>query len=289
MTSYKIIQTITNNMVRARDINDHEVILTGKGIGFGKRVNDLVPSNKVESTFSLVSKEEQQHFSELLRYTSPKLVELSNQMIQYIQSKVDKPLNEHIHVALTDHIAFLVRRCKMGLPIENPFSVETATLYPKEYSIAVEVMQMLSTKLNLKIPLGEAGLTAMHIISSVHDETMANIQESNRLISKLVSIIETRTGEKLDTNNLNYVRLITHIRFAIERIRRGETLNAPEDLVRHVREAYPQSYYFAWTLIRTIQREMHKNVEDAEVFYLSMHIYRYIQYKEVEQQGTASN
>lgn len=280
MTTYKIIQTITNNLVRARDLNDHEVILAGRGIGFGKRANDLVSSARVENMFSLVSEEERKQFSQLLRTTSPKLIELANDMIRLIQSRIDKPFNEHIHVALTDHIAFLVRRCKMGLPIESPFALETSTLYPKEYEIAKEVVKKLSDELELRIPVGEASFITMHIISAVHGESLRNLQETNRLITKLVSILEEKLGEEIEKTSLNYVRLVTHIRFIIERLRRGEVLDAPEDMIQYVRSSYPQCYYLAWTLLRAMQLDLKQDIGDAEIFYLSMHIYRYIQHKE---------
>ena len=31
------------------------------------------------------------------------------------------PLNENIHIALTDHLAFAINRMKQGLMIRNPF------------------------------------------------------------------------------------------------------------------------------------------------------------------------
>ena len=40
-------------------------------------------------------------------------------------------LNEHIHIALTDHIAFSFKRVKQGYDITNPFMLETKSLYPK--------------------------------------------------------------------------------------------------------------------------------------------------------------
>ena len=275
MTSYKIVKTISNNIVLAQDINDHEVFLRGKGIGFGKRKGDLVSSESVEKLFTLVDANEQQLYHQLLKTTSPRLIEIASDMIQYIQSQVDKPLNEHIHVALTDHIAFLVRRCRMGVPIENPFLLETQVLYPKEYAISEEVMHRLEQELNLRIPASEAGFIALHVITALSIQTLENIQKQTYLIAKMVRIMENHFEQKLDKNSLNYVRLITHFRFVIERVERGEQLDAPQDMIDSIRKAYPECYALSWKIIKSLQQDLRKPISEAEVFYLSLHLYRF--------------
>ena len=213
----------------------------------------------------------------MVQVTSPQVVELAHEIIMQIQSRVNKPLSEHIHVALTDHIAFLVRRCKMGLPIENPFDLQTATLYPKEYAIASEIVDVLSSRLKLKIPSGEAGFISLHIISALHNETMTQLQEENYLIAKLVSVLEKQLNREIDKNSLSYVRLLTHIRFCIERIRRNETLQAPSEMIAHIRETYPRCYELAQMMLQGVQDELNCPINDAEVFYMSLHLYRYMQ------------
>lgn len=275
MTSYKIVKTISNNIVLALDINEHEVFLRGKGIGFGRRKGDRVSSESVEKLFTLVDENEQQLYHQLLKTTSPRLIEIASDMIQYIQSQVDKPLNEHIHVALTDHIAFLVRRCRMGVPIENPFLLETQVLYPKEYAIAEEVMHRLEQELNLRIPASEAGFIALHVITALSIQTLESIQKQAYLIAKMVRIMENHFEQKLDKNNLNYVRLITHFRFVIERVERGEQLDAPQDIMDSIRKAYPECYALSWKIVKSLQQDLRKPISEAEVFYLSLHLYRF--------------
>jgi transcriptional antiterminator len=276
MTSYKIVKPITNNIIRALDINDHEVILIGKGIGFNRKKNDVISSTSVENIFTLLDTKEQSLYTNLIKTTSPKLIELANDMIIYIQSQVEKPLNEHIHVALTDHIAFLVRRCKMGIPIANPFSLETSTLYPKETRIAAEVVQRLSDELNLQIPSGEIGFITLHIITALSEQTLEKIQRESYLVTKLIAIIENQAKEPLDHESLNYTRLVTHIRFIIERVQRDEILDAPDELVDSIRKAYPECYSLAFKLIKSLQQELNKTIAMSEVFYLSLHLYRFI-------------
>lgn len=54
-------------------------------------------------------------------HISEKLIELMNDIMLYIQEKRNLHSNEHIHIALTDHISFAIKRLKQGLTIDNPF------------------------------------------------------------------------------------------------------------------------------------------------------------------------
>lgn len=275
-TSYKVIKVVNNNIVRARDINDSEVILIGKGVGFSKKTNDYISSVHVEDTFILRDKKETSLYKQLLQTTSPKLIDLSNEVISYIQKNTDKPLNEHIHIALTDHIAFLVRRCKMGIPIDNPFLYETSNLYPKETQIAKNVIEMLNYKLNLDIPESEVGFITLHIISSVTNMHISDIQSSNMLIKQLVGIIEKQVKFPLNKKTLVYSRLMTHLRFAIERINRGETIKTPLEFESVVEDTCPECYALALKLTAVMQNELKKHVNKSEAVYLSLHIYQLI-------------
>ncbi len=275
-TAYKIIKVITNNIVRAQDINGSEVILIGKGIGFGKHAHDLVSSCSVENTFILKDKKETSLYKQILQTTSPKLIELSNEIILYIQQRTNKPLNEHIHIALTDHITFLVRRCKMGVPIDNPFIYETNNLYPKETQLAREIIQILEDRLNLKIPDSEVGFITLHIISSITNMHISDIQISNALISDLIKIIERQIESPINRQTLVFSRLVTHLRFAIERINRGEVMKTPLEFESLVESTYPKCYALALKLTAVMQNELKKSVDKTEAIYLALHIYQLI-------------
>lgn len=274
-TSYRVLKVITNNIVRAYDINDHEVILLGKGIGYNKKTKDYISSYGVENTFVLSSKQETELYKQLLQSTSLKLIDISREVITYIQQHFDKPLNEHIHIALTDHIAFLVRRCKMGIPIDNPFIYETNSLYPKETEVAEKVVDMLNERLSINIPPGEIGFIVLHIVSSITNTQMSDIQRIASLINKLTEIIEKQAMVTLDKSSLNYTRLVTHLRFAIERIIRGEVMKSPSEVEKVVKEAYPQCYALALKLIDVMHTDLQKNVDKSEAVYLSLHLYRF--------------
>ena len=273
-TSYKIKKVITNNIIQALDINDHEVILIGKGIGFGKKSKDLISSYNVDNTFILKNEQETNLYKRLLTTSSPRLIEISQDVITYIQSCTDKPLNEHIHIALTDHIAFLVRRCKMGIPIDNPFIYETESLYPKETEIAQHVIEMLNEQLSIQIPPNEIGFITLHIISSVTNTQISDIQKTNILIEKLIRVIEKQMNFTITRSTLVASRLITHLRFAIERVQRGEFMEVPSSMKEMMKKTYPECYSLSIKLITIMQNDLKKKINSSEAVYLSLHIYQ---------------
>lgn len=273
-TSYKIIKVITNNIIQASDINDQEIILIGKGIGFGKKSNDLISSYNVDTTFLIKNESETSLYKRLLMTTSPRLIEISQDVITYIQTCTDKPLNEHIHVALTDHIAFLVRRCKMGIPIDNPFLYETKSLYPKETEVARHVIDLLNEKLSIDIPENEIGFITLHIISSVTNTQISDIQKTNILIEKLIRVIEQQMDFSIDRTTLVASRLITHLRFMIERIQRNEHMEVPSSMKSMMKESYPECYSLSVKLIKIIQNDLKERINSSEAVYLSLHLYQ---------------
>ena len=56
-------------------------------------------------------------------------------IIAYGIEKYNLKLMNHIYLALTDHIAFAVRRFKEGIMIENHYLFEIKEFNPKEYDI----------------------------------------------------------------------------------------------------------------------------------------------------------
>ena len=69
----------------------------------------------------LKNERDREQYKLLVPHISEKLIELMNDIMLYIQEKAKSPLNEHIHIALTDHISFAIKRLKQGLTIDNPF------------------------------------------------------------------------------------------------------------------------------------------------------------------------
>nr|WP_276203138.1 transcription antiterminator [Bacillus haynesii] len=272
--SFTVEKVLNNNVLIALHDDYREVVLIGKGIGFGKKRGDLIEHENYEKMFILENDKEQSQYMKLLTYVDEKMVDIANDVIYHIAQKIGQPLNEHIHVALTDHIAFAVKRLEKGFDMKNPFLLETESLYPKEYEVAKEVVDMINEKSDIQLPEGEIGFIALHIHSAMTNRPLSEVNQHSQLISKLVQVIEDSFQMQVNRESVNYLRLIRHLRFTIDRIKRDEPIQEPEKLMLLLKTEYPLCYNTAWKMIKILQQALKKPVHEAEAVYLTLHLYR---------------
>lgn len=236
---------------------------------------------QIEKMFVLKNERDREQYKLLVPHVSEKLIELMNDIMFYIQEKAKSPLNEHIHIALTDHISFAIKRLKQGLTIDNPFLVETKMLYLEEYEIAEGVVDLLNSRLQITLPEGEIGFIALHIYSSLTNSDLSSVNQNSRLIAQLVSLIETNLQITLDQESIHYLRLIRHLQYAIERVKKGEKVEESQSFAELLRAEYPVCYNLAWKLVKVMQKELQLPVYEAESIYLTMHLQRLVKAEHV--------
>jgi len=274
MDNIEVKKGLNNNVLIADHPTFGEVILIGKGIGFNRKKGDRLEEGQAEKMFVLKDEKEQANYIKLLPFVENDLHEAIISSIELIKKRTDSQLNEHIHVALTDHLMFAVNRIAKGMEFKNPFLVETKTLYPTEFEIAKEVVQLIKEKSGIELPDGEIGFVALHIHSAVMNRNLSDVNKHSQLVTKLVQIIEENLNIIIDKEGIDYTRLVRHIRFTIERVNNGETVEEPEKFAILLKEEYPVCYNLSWKLIKVMQQTLKIQVCDAEAVYLTMHLQR---------------
>ncbi|WP_020059388.1 glucose PTS transporter transcription antiterminator GlcT [Bacillus sp. 123MFChir2] len=277
----EIKKVLNNNVIIAVHPEHEEVVVIGKGIGFGKKATEMLQVEQIEKMFVLTNEREREQYKLLVPHVSEKLIELMNDLMFYIQDRVETPLNEHIHIALTDHIAFAIKRLKQGFTVDNPFLVETKVLYPKEYKIAEEVVELINSRLNIHLPEGEIGFIALHIYSSVTNSELSSVNQNSKLIAHLISLIETNLQIVLDKESIHYLRLVRHLQYAIERVKKGEKVEESQNFADLLKAEFPKCYNLAWKLVKVMQKQLQLPVYDAETIYLTMHLQRLMKVEQV--------
>lgn len=267
-------KVLNNNALIAKHPVYNEVVLLGKGIGFNKIAGDQITEAEIEKVFVLKNPEEQRQYVELMHQVGEEFAALMNEAIAYIESMLDAPLNEHIHVSLTDHLYFALKRIGEGVEIRNPFRLETELAYPLEYKVALKLAEWLQKKLNVVIPEDEVGFIALHIHCALSNAHIANVAKRTQLISQLVSIIENAFKMTLDKSDINYFRFIRHLHFAIDRIESGKYVENVSFLNDVLQKECPLSYAVAWKLMKCMQNKLKKAVPEAEAVYLTLHLQR---------------
>lgn len=272
--AFEVVKILNNNVLVASSPKYEEVVLIGKGIGFNRKKGSSISNQEAEKLFVLKGEDEKEQYKKLLPFIDEDTFDLIISAIELIRKRTEAYLDEHIHIALTDHILFAIDRLMKGMAIKNPFNSETKALYPDEYEVAQEVVEMINDSTNIQLPEGEIGFIALHIHSAVTNKNLSEINQHSQLISQLIATIEDQFGINLNRDEVNYLRLVRHLRYTIDRVLSGDKVNEPEKITSFLKQEYPLCYNLAWKLIKIMQQTLKKPVFDAEAVYLTMHLQR---------------
>ena len=282
MSSITVAKVLNNNVIIAEHPQYAEVVVIGKGIGFNRKSRDRINLSSVEKMFILRGQEEQEQYKQLVPQIDEKLIEVVQEIIIHIMQHSREPLNEHIHIALTDHISFAIRRQEQNIPIHNPFLYETKEIYPDEYAMAEYAIGRINEVMHVSMPSDEIGFVALHIVSAISNRHITEVKQHSVLIGDLVNLVENSLDYRVPRDSLDYSRLVTHLRFVLERLRRGETVREISSLDGLMKREYPEMYTLAWKLTKVMEQRIRIPVYPAEVSYLTVHLQRLAQKKEDE-------
>lgn len=275
MSRYEITKTLNNNVIICTSDN-HEVVLIGKGIWFNKKVGmTLDDSASIEKVYKLEQKQQKEHYQTLVEMGEDHVVQAVIESVNIISDAAIRTDDKSLVVALTDHIIFAYKRLKQNQVISNPFAIETQHLYSDAYQIAKQVINNLNQTLDVYFPEDEIGFIALHIASNSEDLSMHDISVINKLISKIMTIIETDLNHEIDKTTIQYQRFIRHIQFLIYRLTKGENVAAQDNFISMVKQLYPQCFNTAYKILKMIQRQFDVIIDESEIVYLALHIYHF--------------
>ncbi|RFA32746.1 transcriptional antiterminator [Virgibacillus dokdonensis] len=277
MNTFTVKKSLNNNVLIALDNQQNEVVLIGNGIGFHYKKKDIIHKEQIEKLFVLRDEQAQAQYKQLLPNIDHTLLDSIVKAVELIQKRSHVMLNESVHVALTDHVLFAYHRMLKGLEIKNPFLAETKALYPFEYEIASEIVEDMNHRLDIHLPEGEIGFIALHVHSAISNKALSDINKYSQLVTQFVDIIEEQLKIKVDRGGIEYVRLVRHVRYTIERVLKGETVDEPVKIASLLKKEYPTCYNLAWKLIKMMQQTLKQPVYEAEAVYLTMHLQRLYQ------------
>ncbi|GEP83533.1 transcription antiterminator GlcT [Staphylococcus piscifermentans] len=281
MSNYVIEKTLNNNVIICTDEDHHEVVLIGRGIGFNKkRGMKLSDSAMIDKVYKLEQKKEQDHYKALVEIADDKVLQTIIEAMDIITHADHSVADEDLMVALTDHIIFAYKRIQQQQFIKNPFLIETKQLYSESYAIAERVIEHLNRLLDIDFPEDEIGFIALHIASSKDDLSLHEVRLTNEIINKSVLIMEHDLKCRIDTASIQYQRFIRHIQFLIRRLQKGEVIQVKDEFGNMLKAHYPLCYNIAVKIIKMMQQHLDVDVYEAELIYLTLHIYHFTQQNE---------
>lgn len=269
---FRVIKALNHNGVLAVDMDTYkEYILLGKGIGFGKKVNERMEVPEDAHIYLLQKDTERGPSRELINEIPPEILEITNNIIVEAE-KIFKKVDQNILCPLADHIAYAIKRIKSNEQISNPLTQDIKALFPEEYKVARKGKDIIKEIEGVEINEDEIGYIALHIHSSLGSEKVSQAMEIAILVRACITSIEDSIGKKIDIESLSYNRLMSHIKYMAARILKGETIKL--DMNDYISERFPKSFEIAEGICKKLGRELKKDINDVEIGYLAMHIER---------------
>lgn len=269
----KIIRVLNNNIVATITDDNNEAIVQGAGIGFKKKPGDEIDSSKIEKIF-LFKDEEKSRFSRLMEDIPIVYFEIAQYIAYIAAKKLNIKISNKVIISLTDHICFAVERKRQGITLPNLMLDEIKVLYPNEYSVGEEALNIIERECNIRLDEDEIGYIAIHIVNAELNVGSENTYNIINVSKKIMDIIEDVCKIDIKKDSLKCSRLLIHLKFLAKRIfsDQPQSLSGGEDMydiliMRDERLKICMDYIYDY-LLNTYKYEFSRD----EQVYLMVHL-----------------
>lgn len=272
----EIKRVLNNNTIVALDKNQAEIVVKGKGIGFGKQVGDLVDQTRIEKVFVLDTKETLYQYQEVIQDIPEDIIETAEAIIEKLKSQTDKEINDKIYITLTDHISNLLERISLGIKFDSSLLWNVQALYPEEYQLAQGAVALMRERFDVAIPEDEANFIAIHIVNSEMDVVFQDTVGITQTIAEIVRLIKQAFPEvQFVEASLDFSRFVLHLRFLLQRILQEGILDyeGSEEMVALLIQNYPQQAKCVTEIMAVIAQKYQREIEGERLFLL-IHVIR---------------
>ena len=271
-------KVLNNNVVVSIDPKTKkEVILMGSGIAFNKKPGQQIDEKKIEKTFVVDDENLGNKIKKLINQIPEGIFEITDEIITHAIVELNTVLDKQIYVSLADHIAFAVKRFESGIIIKNELLNEVRRVHKAEFKVSLWAVDYINEKLGIELPEDEAGFIALHFVNAGYRETTMKSITSTKIIKDILNIIKYNFAIELDEDDLNYDRLLTHLKYFAKRIVNNNQNNSTDsDFIKMISTTYPEAYECAVKIGDYILKNNDYYVNDDEIVYLTMHIQRVI-------------
>lgn len=272
----EIIKVMNNSLVFAKDDNNDEIVVMGKGIGFMKKPGDSVDSSKIEKIFTLKNDESKKKYFRNMEDISSEYIDITNHIVKYATDILKCKLNDNIFISLIDHISFAIERYNKNVSLQNRLLWEVKKFYPEEFKIGLYAVDKINAIFNINLPEEEAGNIAFHIVNAqTENAEMQNTMLMIKMMKDILNIIKYDLKINLDKESLSYSRFITHLQFFLQRVIEGKVADSKNSFIfEQVEIQYPEKVKCARNIKSYVEKLLNVEIGDDEILYLSMHIIR---------------
>ncbi|MDH6368101.1 MULTISPECIES: PRD domain-containing protein [Breznakia] len=277
----KFKKKINNNFAFVEDDVGNEFIVTGRGIGFHHDLEIDIDESKVDKIFSTKDNIADKGTFETLLNINPDVLDVTLEVCKMAEKKLDVTFDNNTFIVIADHLSYAIKRYYDNINYSLSMYWELKKLYPKEYRVAVESLNLINERFGIYLDKTEISFITYHFVNVQNDTTMlSDTMKMTRLIKKIIDIVQYQLQIELNEDSFSYNRFINHLRyFFIRRISADTThVNEVDELIiETVKIRYPKEYKVAQTIADFVRQEEGWSVSDDETLYLSLHVHRLLE------------
>ncbi|MCD7886739.1 MAG: PRD domain-containing protein [Clostridiales bacterium] len=274
----KVVKSLNNNMVLARDEQGDECICQGKGIGWQKRSGDSVDTSLIERRFVPENQDESRHFQQLFAEIPEEYWAIAEDVVDYGRSHYGVKVSQKIILPLGDHMAGSVERYRKGVVLENPMLWDVKRVYPKEFKIGKYALEVLKERFGVEMKDDEAAFLAFHFVNAQLDGSTHGVSPDTmaKLAGHVIDLVQQSFQITLNEDDWNYQRFLTHLKFFVSRVAQRQTYeeDSQSELYDELKECYPHVYQCVERIADYILINFHYDVGAEERLYLMIHVER---------------
>ncbi|WP_165164971.1 PRD domain-containing protein [Corynebacterium qintianiae] len=276
----QILRVFNNNVVLARSVaHGGEVVATGRGIGFGAKEGDELDLARVARVFVPADGRDPDHSAEMLAGLPAERVSQVTAALDAVGAPEEVRSRLTLITAISDHIELAVKRTRAGEVVEYPLRSEVLHLYPREYQLGVALLNDINRRQGpggVKLPESEAVALALHVVNAGFSTgDLTQTYQMTGVIQQMLEVVSAGLGVALDTASISVARFITHVRYLLVRLSRGQQLDhAHSPLTEQLLSAYPREVACARTVASVVELRFDCALTEDEIAYLGLHIVR---------------
>ena len=268
-----ILKVFNNNSVVALNENRQDVILTGSGVGFQRKVGDIVDEKKIEKIY-VFQDEQKKRIEDSLKSIPIIYFEITEEIVQKAETVLDTSFSGEIFIAIGDHLAFAVKRKQEGVYLPNIILSETRTLYNNEYQVGQWALRLIAKKTGVMLDEDEAGYIVLHLVNFSLSNKSNNAIKILTLTKEVLELIQKTMKIELQEDSLAYSRISIHLKYLGERIFRNRN-NQFEDTTANIRDMLKEDPRLALCInriVKLIKNRYDYNLSPDEQTYLCIHL-----------------
>ena len=268
--SMKVIKNINNNYALALDNEGNQLIISGRGIGFGPVPREIKDLTVINRSFYDVD----DAYVNMINDIAEENIEISTAVIDKARSLIESPISSNVIFTLADHIQFAVDRFKKGMSLNLPIMYDVQNLYEEEMKAGEYALELIQKRLKIRLPREEAAGVALHLINAeMQDKQKTDLK--NAVIEEITTIIEAEYGIRINRENFNYSRFVSHLQYLLKRGKTGELVqSANRKLFDQIKEEHPSAFVCGQKISGCLKKHIQMELTDEEILYLMLHINR---------------